>query len=173
MSTSRAPFPTLEQVLELPSAYALVVPDEFTDGNGHMNIARYTQIHSDGGWAYFARFGLSEEAAAAGGPTTFDVEHHVRYRHEVLAGREVSVHVRLVDRTATALHSIQFLVDRTAGQVANSHEAVGLSVDLATRSVTPIPDAVAALVDAQIERDRALSWAPPLSGAMALRRPRG
>ncbi|MFN2320144.1 MAG: thioesterase family protein [Dermatophilaceae bacterium] len=173
MQRSPAPFPTLEQVLALPSAYSLVVPPEFTDGNGHLNIARYMQIHSDGGWAYFARFGLSEESAAAGGPTTFDVEHHVVYRREVLAGQEVSVHVRLVDRTDKALHAVQFLVNRTTGEIANTHEAVSLSMDLASRSIAPIPADLAGLLDAQLEADRALSWEPPLSGAMAIRRGEG
>jgi acyl-CoA thioester hydrolase len=172
-SASRAPFPTLDQVLALPSEFRVVVPDEFTDGNGHMNIARYMQLHSDGGWAYFARFGLSEEAAAAGGPTTFDVEHHIVYRREVLAGHEVSVHVRLIDRSDRALHSLQFLVNRTTGEVANSHEALSLSMDLHTRSITPVPRAVAALLDERLAVDRRLDWAPPLSGAMAVRRGRG
>lgn len=164
------PFPSLDQVLALPSAYSMVVPQEYTDGNGHLNIARYMQIHSDGGWAYFALFGLSEEAAAAGGPTTFDVEHHVVYRREVLAGHEVSVHVRLIDRSEKALHSLQFLVNRTTGEVANTHEALSLSVDLTTRSIAPIPSDLAGTLDARLAEDRALPWEPPLSGAMAIRR---
>lgn len=173
MPRSPLPFPSYDQVLALPTAYTTLVPPEYTDGNGHLNIARYMQLHSDGGWAYFARFGLSEESAAAGGPTTFDVEHHVVYRREVLAGHEVSVHVRLVDRTEKALHSIQFLANRTTGEVANSHEAVSLSMDLRTRSIAPIPADLAALLDARLAADRALDWEPPLCGAMAIRRREG
>lgn len=153
----------------MPSRYSLVVPEDFTDGNGHMNIARYMQIHSDGGWAYFADLGLSEESARAGGPTTFDVEHHIVYRREVHAGDEVSVHVRIVDRTDRGLHSLQFLVNHTRGDVANTHESVSLCVDLATRSLTTFSDEIAGAIDAQLAADRTLDWAPPLSGAMALR----
>lgn len=170
MPALSSPFPAAADVVALPSAYRRVVPTEYTDGNGHLNIARYMQLHSDGGWAYFARFGLSEESAAAGGPTTFDVEHHVRYRREVHAGHEVSVHVRLVDRSPTALHSLQFLVNRSTGEVANTHEALSLSVDLATRSVAALPGTVADLLDAQLAHDRALPWEAPLSGAIAIRR---
>ena len=161
-SSSPIPFPTLEQVRQLPSRYSLVVPDSFTDGNGHMNIARYMQIHSDGGWAYFEDLGLSEETARSGGPTTFDVEHHVRYRREVHAGHRVSVHVRLVGRTERALHSVQFLVNETTGEVANSHEAMSLAVDLATRKISTIPEDIAALLDARIAQDAALEWEAPL-----------
>ena len=170
MPRTPVPFPSAEQVLALPTAYSVVVPPDYTDGNGHLNIARYMQLHSDGGWAYFARFGLSEESAATGGPTTFDVEHHVVYRREVLAGQEVSVHVRLVDRSDTALHSIQFLVNRTTGEVANSHEAMSISMDLRTRTVAPIPGELARRLDVRLAADRALGWEPPLCGAMAIRR---
>ena len=169
MPRSARPFPTVDQVLALPSRYSVVVPEEFIDGNGHMNIARYTQLHSDGGWAYFAEIGMSEESARAGGPTTFDVEHHIVYRREVHAGDEVSVHVRVIDRTDRALHSLQFLVNRTRGEVANTHEAVSLCVDLDTRRLSTFTDEVAGAVDAQLAVDRALDWESPLSGAMVLR----
>ena len=169
MPRSPHPFPTLDQVLALPSRYSVVVPAEFIDGNRHMNIARYMQLHSDGGWAYFAEVGMSEDNARAGGPTTFDVEHHIVYRNEVHAGDEVSVHVRIIDRTDKGLHSLQFLVNRTRGEVANTHEAVSLCVDLATRRLSTFTTEVAAAIDAQLEVDRALEWEPPLSGAMALR----
>lgn len=169
MPRSRPPFPTVAQVLALPSAYSLVVPDDYIDGNGHMNIARYMQIHSDGGWAYFAQVGMSEEVARAGGPTSFDVEHHIVYRREVHAGDEVSVHVRVIDRSERALHSLQFLVNRTRGEIANTHEALSLCVDLSTRSLTTFTDEVARDIDAQLAIDRALDWAPPLSGSMSVR----
>lgn len=168
MPRSPQPFPSLEQALALPSRYSIVVPKDFTDGNGHMNIARYMQLHSDGGWAYFAELGMSEETARAGGPTTFDVEHHIVYRREVMAGDEVSVHVRVIDRTDKALHSLQFLVNRTRGEIANSHEAVALCVDLATRRLTTFTDELARDIDTQLAVDRALDWEPPLH--MSLRR---
>lgn len=159
---SAVPFPSLDQVLELPSRHSLVVPQDYTDGNGHMNVARYMQIHSDGGWAYFAELGLSEESARSGGPTTFDVEHHIMYRREVHAGHRVAVHVRLIGRTDKAVHYLQFLVNETTAEVANSHEAVGLAVDLESRAITAIPDAIADQLDARIARDGALGWEAPL-----------
>lgn len=161
--------PPVDQVLALPSEWSIVIPDEFTDANGHMNIARYMDCHSDGGWAYFGRFGMSEDLARDGGATAFDMEHHITYHREVLTGHEVSVHVRLIDRTDKALHSVQFLVNRTTSELANMHEAIAVSVDLRTRVVAPFPEQAALLLDAQLEQDRRLPWAPPLSGSMALR----
>lgn len=170
MRRSPSAFPSLDQVVALPSAYSLVIPPEFIDGNGHMNIARYMQLHSDGGWAFFAEaFGMSEETARAGGPTTFDVEHHIVYRREVMAGDEVSVHVRCIDRTDKAIHTLQFLVNRTRGEIANTHEAVSLSVDLESRQISALPADLATALDEHLSRDQALDWAPPLSGSMTLR----
>ncbi|MDO5503131.1 MAG: thioesterase family protein [Actinomycetia bacterium] len=170
MADASRPFPTLEQVLALPSSYSTVIPEEYIDGNGHLNIARYMQLHSDGGWAYFAEFGMSEESARAGGPTTFDVEHHIVYLNEVMAGDEVSVHVRSIDRTEKGIHSLQFLLNRTRGEIANTHEAVALSVDMATRRSAALPAHLVAVLDEQLRKDQALDWAPPLCGVMGLRR---
>ena len=74
----------------------------------------------------------------------------------------VSVHVRVIGRTDKALHSLQFLANRTRGEVANSHEAVALCVDLATRRLTTFTAELARGIDAQLERDQSVGWEPPL-----------
>ena len=165
----RTAIPTLEQVDALPADLELVVPPEFTDANGHMNIARYLEVHSDSGWVAYATFGLGEANARAGGPTTFDAEHFLRYLHEVHAGDRVTVHSRVLGRTAKALHVMQFLVDRTTGEVANTFEALSVSVDLTTRRSAVFPDRIAALLDARIARDAGLPWDAPVCGAIRLR----
>ncbi|MEO3937513.1 thioesterase family protein [Dermatophilaceae bacterium Soc4.6] len=167
---SRLPaLPTPEQVAQLPQHLALVVPPEFTDANGHMNIARYLELYSRSGWVAFSRFGLGEETALAGGPATFDAEHYLRYAAEVHAGDEVTLHSRLVGRSAKAVHHVQLMLDRTTGTVAGTFEAVSVSIDLAVRRPTPFPPAVAAALDAQLAVDTALPWSPPLCGVIGVR----
>jgi len=161
--------PTPDQVGALPLGLALTVPPDFTDANGHMNIARYLELYSRAGWVAFARFGLGEETALAGGPATFDAEHYLRYAAEVHAGDEITVHSRLVGRSAKAVHHVQLLLDRTTGAVASTFEAVSVSIDLAVRRPTPFPPAVAAALDAQLARDTALPWPPPLCGVIGAR----
>lgn len=164
-----APLPAPDQVLALPPALTLVVPPEYTDANGHMNIAKYLQVHSDAGWIAFSRFGLGEETAAAGGPATFDVEHYLRYAAEVHEGDEISVHPRLVARSTRAVHHVQLLLDRTTGQVANVFEAVSVSVSLETRRSIAFPPEVAAALDARLALDTALPWPAPTCGVLGVR----
>lgn len=168
MTGPRPALPTVAQVLALGSSYELVVPSAFTDGNGHMNIARYTEIHSDGGWRWFEQFGLGEAVAAAGGASSFDVEHHARYLREVREGHTVVHCGRLLGRSERAVHSMQFIVNRTTGELANTLECVALSVDLTQRRVAAFPPEIAAALDVELERGKALDWVAPVCGVMTV-----
>lgn len=161
--------PTAAQVLALPLHLTMTVPQEFADANGHMNIARYLEVHSRAGWVAYAAWGLGEDEARRGGPASFDAEHHLRYLREVGAGDEIAVHGRLLGRSPRALHYMQFLVDRTTGVLANTFESVSLSIDLSQRRTVDFPSAVAARVDAELAVHAALGWAAPICGAMGVR----
>ncbi|MDQ2755030.1 MAG: thioesterase family protein [Actinomycetota bacterium] len=167
---SRLPtLPTLGQAAALPLNLSFTVPPEFTDANGHMNIARYLELYSRAGWVAFSRVGLGEQTALAGGPATFDAEHYLRYAAEVHAGDEVTVHSRLVGRSDKAVHHVHLMLDRTTGTVASTFEAVSVSIDLTVRRPTPFPPEVAAALDAQLALDAALPWPPPLCGVLGVR----
>lgn len=167
---SRLPaLPSAEQVADLPLNLAFTVPPEFTDANGHMNIARYLELYSRAGWVAFSRLGLGEEVAQAGGPATFDAEHYLRYAAEVHSGDQVTLHSRLVARSAKVVHHVEFLLDRTTGVVASTFEAVSVSIDLAVRRPTPFPPGVSAALDARLALDTALPWPAPLCGVIGVR----
>lgn len=161
--------PAFDQARKLPLVHEQVIPPNFTDANGHMNIVRYMKLHNDAGWAYMARFGLGEEEARHGQAGSFDVEQHLRYFREVHAGEAVAIHVRLLGRSATALHAMHFLVNVTHAALANTFESLSLSVDMSTRRVAPFPDDVAARLDEQLARDTVLDWQPPLASTMGPR----
>ncbi len=160
--------PTVAEVAALGGGYERAVPPEYTDANGHLNIARYMDVHSDGGWHWLERFGLGEATARAGGASTFDVEHHVRYLREVHSGDVLTLHGRLVGRSPRALHSVQFLLNRTTVELANVMEVIALSIDLTARRAVAFPPEVAAALDAQLALDRGLPWEPPLCGSMGV-----
>lgn len=163
------PLPTLEQVQALPCAHEQAIPPEFADANGHMNIVRYMQLHNDAAWKYMDHFGLGEDHAADGSAGSFEVEQHLRYVREVHVDDVVAVHIRMLGRSDKALHVMQFLINKTRNELANTFESMSLSVDMATRKVVPYPPHVADLLDARLRIDRALNWAVPLASAMAPR----
>lgn len=160
--------PSYEQVADIPACYTLVIPAEFADENGHMNIVRYMQIHNDGGWPFLSTVGLGPEHALDGSGASFDVEHHLRYLREVHVGDAVSLHVRLLERSDKAIRQVQFLLNDTRREVANTLEVTGVCIDLSQRRVTTWPEHVAGLIDARLAADARLGWDYVGNPAMAL-----
>ncbi|MRK00281.1 thioesterase [Aeromicrobium sp. S22] len=162
--------PTYDQVLELPAQVDRVVPQEFIDVNGHMNIGRYLEI---GGSALWLRcqedLAMTDDYISSRAMSTFTAEHHLTYYAEILEGEEVSAHVRLVERSDKVLHTVTLIANRTRGQLACVLEATLVHMDMSTRRPTPFPDDVAELIDAGLKSDD-LPWLPPLCGAMGVRR---
>jgi len=165
----KRPLPTFDQVRVLPCAHEQVVPAHYADANGHMNIVRYMELHNEAAWKHMGQFGLGEEQAVEGTAGSFEVEHHLRYLREVHVGDLVAVHFRTLARSDKALHVMQFLLNVTREELANTLESISLSVDMATRRPAPFPSDVAALLDARLRIDQALDWPAPLATAMGPR----
>lgn len=164
------PLPTYDQVLELSAQVDRVVPAEYIDENGHMNIGRYLLL---GGTALWRRciddLGMSESYIADRGLSTFTAEHHLTYVAEIMEGEEVSAHVRLIERSGKTFHALSLIVNRSRRQLACVVEAMIVHMDMTTRRPTDFPDDVAALLDAALVTDT-VDWPAPLSGSIAVRR---
>ena len=145
------------EVLRLPARVHQVVPPEYEDLNGHMNIRHYFALQTKAIGLLTAGLDDKREQPRIGG---FSLEHHLIYHAEVLVGREVSVHARLDRRTDKVAHGRSFLVDRTMGRVANTCHFVLGNVDLTTRRMVPFLPAAARFLDQEIRREPAL----PLHG---------
>ncbi|MCD9200147.1 thioesterase family protein [Aeromicrobium wangtongii] len=163
--------PTYEQVTELPAQTVTVVPSEYIDENGHMNIGRYFEL---GGRALWDRcideLGMDEDYLTARGMSTFTAEHHLRYFAEILQGQEASVHVRLIARSDKVLHGTSLIVNRTTRRLACTMEFTVIHIDMGTRRPTPFPEDVAGLLDTALKADD-LAWPAPVCGAMGVRAP--
>lgn len=151
----------------LPAYERLVVPPEFEDHNGHMNIAHYLTTTSWGVQHAFHAWGMPEEWLEGGGLSTFSAEHHLTYLGEVHAGAEVSVRVRALARSARAMHVVAWLLDDTERRVAYAMELLTLHVDLRTRRTVVWDDALAARLDEVVAAHAGLDW--PTRGCLAVR----
>lgn len=162
--------PTYAQVLELPETSRLTVPPEFLDENDHMNIGRYLEVASHALWDCTTTIGMGRPYIDERGLSTFTAEHHLRYFSELRLGDEISTHVRLVERTDKALHSMVFLADRARQVLSFTCEAVLVHVDMSNRRPTPYPDDIAVGLDKLIGESAAVPWPTPACGAMGIRR---
>jgi acyl-CoA thioester hydrolase len=164
------PLPTYDQVVELPAQISRSVPAEFIDENGHMNIGRYLLLGGEALWKRsLSDLGMNESYIPERGLSTFTAEHHLQYFSEMLEGTEVSVRVRLLERSDKVFHAVSLVVDETTQRLSCVVEATIVHIDMTTRRPTPFPDDIAALLDLALKAD-ALDWAAPVCGAMGVRR---
>jgi acyl-CoA thioester hydrolase len=156
----------LDSITALPPIYRAVIPPEFEDENGHMNVRWYLAVFDDAGYPFAASLGLTPDYHAQHNTGGFDLEHHVHYLSEVLTGDRVVVYVRLLDRTAKRIHYMMFMVNETRGTLAALFECVNSFADLSVRRTAPYPDAVSQRIDALLAEHRALGWDAPVCGVM-------
>ena len=162
--------PAVEDVLALPAALVEVAPPEWQDGNGHVNVRRFYDLHMRGAHAALTAIGLDDDYRSSTGQSVFSVEQHIRYLDEVHVGDEVSVHLRWVARGDKVLHAMSFVVDRTTGRVVNVLEMLEAHVDLTTRRACSWAPTLAARIDDAVRAHEELSWPAPTSGAVGVRR---
>ena len=89
----------LDDIVALGFPYRMVIPPEYEDENGHMNMRWYLAIYDDAGYPLAARLGLTPEFHAQHGTGGYDLEHHIHYLSEVMVGDTIAVYARLLDRS--------------------------------------------------------------------------
>lgn len=162
----RPQFPSVEQVTQLPLLMRQVIPPEYEDSNGHMNIRHYLGLYDEALWPFFATLGMDEAYFTEQRGGVFDLEHHIHYRAEVNIGDTVAVYGRGLARTAKRLHGMCFMVNETHQQLANTFEYVTSHADLDARRTSPWPDFFTQKLDAMLAEHDALDWDAPVCGVM-------
>lgn len=163
------PTPSFEQVMELPAWVNATVTADFIDQNGHMNIRHYLELDARSTELLCAEIGIDDRYRAERRLGVFTAEHHLRYYSEMQEGEKVSVHARVLARSARVVHMMAFLLDRTHDRLANTLELTLVHVDMDTRRAIPMPDDIADGFDRYIAEDARLRWTAPVCGAMGIR----
>jgi acyl-CoA thioester hydrolase len=151
----------------LPITYQSVIPDDYLDEMGHMNVMWYTHLFSLGAWGLFQMVGLNREYFEAKHAGSFALEQHFRYLKEVRAGQHVTIRSRVLGRTEKRWHTIHFMTIDELDALAATSEGVQTHVDMRSRRSSPIPPAVAEAIDRLVADHRKLAWDAPVCGAMS------
>lgn len=162
--------PTVEQVGEIPAATEQKVPQEYIDENNHMNIQHYLVLGATALGTRCDELGLGQDYIDSRRLTVFTAEHHIRYYSELLLGQELSVHVRMLERSSKVIHAMSFLVNRSDNLLACTLEVTLVHVGMDTRRPVDFPEDIADRVDAAIKDQSQLSWPAPVCGVMGVRR---
>ena len=112
------------------------IKKEWTDYNGHMNVAYYVLIFDQyGSEELMTLFKMGEESAKTTKKSTMVVESHITYNQEVQEGDEVDVNLIFCDHDKKRILYKLEMVHREKKYIASTIDALSLYVDLGERKV--------------------------------------
>ena len=110
---------------------------DWTDYNGHMNVAYYVLIFDlFGAEVLMDKFNMGEESAKKTKKSTMVVESHITYNQEVKEGDEVDVNLLYFDHDKKRLQYKLEMVHKEKKFLASTIEILSLYVDLNQRKVS-------------------------------------
>ena len=109
---------------------------EWTDYNGHLNVAFYVRIFDIAADIMLDSFNMGGLSAKKDKKTTFVAEMYTAYKQEVRLGEEVETHLTYVDHDKKRIHYRLSMFHKEKKYLAATNEVLSLYVDLDLRKVT-------------------------------------
>ena len=116
------------------------VKSEWTDYNGHMNLAFYIHLFDSSWEVLLEKFNIGENSAKIEKRTTFAVESHTTYDMEVKVGDEVDINLLFIDLDKKRIVYKLEMIHKSEKYLASTTEVCSLYVDLNTIRVTEFED---------------------------------
>lgn len=116
------------------------IKPEWTDYNGHMNVAYYLVVFDNATDSFYDWLGLDRAYRQQSNCSTFTLEGHITYDRELLEGDPVRVTSRLIDFDAKRLHYFHEMYHAEQGYLAATNELLGIHIDMGIRRSSPMPD---------------------------------
>ena len=127
---------------------------DWTDYNGHMNVAYYVLIFDlFGAEILMDRFRMGEESAKTSKKSTMVVESHITYNEEVKEGDEVDVNLLYFDHDKKRLLYKLEMIHKEKKYVASTIETLSLYVDLSLRKVAEFEEEKVKIMDQYIKEN--------------------
>ena len=108
---------------------------EWTDYNGHLNVAFYVRIFDIAADVMLDNFNMGGISAKKNKKTTFVAEMHTIYKQEVRLGEEVETHLTYIDHDKKRIHYRLSMFHKEKKYLAATNEVLSLYVDLSQRKV--------------------------------------
>tara|TARA_B100000586_G_C19926167_1_gene349354 strand:+ start:252 stop:713 length:462 start_codon:yes stop_codon:yes gene_type:complete len=111
------------------------IKKEWTDYNGHLNVAFYVHIFDIAADVMLDNFNMGGASAKKDKKTTFVAEMNTSYKQEVKLGEEVETHITFVDHDKKRIHYKLSMFHKEKKYLAATNEILSLYVDLDQRKV--------------------------------------
>ena len=106
------------------------VESQWTDYNGHLNMAYYAVLFDRGAEEMFETFGLGADYVKRTNCTTFTLETHTTYANELKEGDDVRVETQIIGADAKRVHYIQQMFRADTSYLACVLEVMISHVDM-------------------------------------------
>ena len=130
------------------------VKTEWTDYNGHMNLAFYIHLFDDSWEVLLEKFNIGENSAKNHKRTSFAVESHTTYDMEVKVGDEVDLNLLFLDFDKKRLVYKLEMIHKEKKYLAATTEVCSLYVDLDSRRVTEFEDEKKIIIESFISENK-------------------
>ena len=126
---------------------------DWTDYNGHLNVAFYVHIFDIAADVMLDNFKMGGESAKKDKKTTFVAEMYTAYKQEVRLGEEVETHLTYVDHDKKRIHYRLSMYHKEKKYLAATNEVLSLYVDLEKRKVIEFDSDRKILMDECIKKN--------------------
>jgi acyl-CoA thioester hydrolase len=147
-----------------------VVPPAYIDRNQHMNIGYYSVIFDQALDLPWEMLGLGSFGMGATGRSSFALENHVTYQHEVREGDPLDFTFQVIDCDAKRIHCFMTMVHARERWLAATSESISICIDMKTRRSTTWPDDRLARVQALQEAHSRRARPPEIGRSIGIRR---
>ena len=120
---------------------------EWTDYNGHMNLAYYIHLFDTSWEILLQKFNIGENSAKIEKRTTFAVESHTTYDMEVKVNDEVDMNLLFIDFDKKRIVYKLEMIHKVEKYLAATTEVCSLYVDLSSRRVTEFEESKKILIE--------------------------
>jgi len=108
---------------------------EWTDYNGHLNVAFYVRVFDIAADIMLDNFNMGGHSAKKDKKTTFVAEMYTAYKQEVRLGEEVETYLNYVNHDKKRIHYRLSMFHKEKKYLAATNEVLSLYVDLNQRKV--------------------------------------
>ena len=126
---------------------------EWTDYNGHLNVAFYVHVFDIAADIMLDNFKMGGNSAKQDKKTTFVAEMYTAYKQEVRLGEEVETHLTYVDHDKKRIHYRLSMIHKKKKYLAATNEVLSLYVDLSKRKVVEFDKDRLELMDDEIKKN--------------------
>ena len=121
--------------------------NDWTDYNGHMNLAFYILVFDKGAEEILSKFKMGEQSAKTTKKSTMAVESHTTYINEVKENQEVNVYLSYFDHDKKRLHYKLEMYEKSKNILSSTTEVLSLYIDLNIRKVAEFENEKVVIMD--------------------------